>query len=74
MPTLKADFERGYNDMKKFVVCDSWGHDLKKFDSKDAAEKWLEKYAYHNGVQWIVYDVSRFPFKLSSRALYVFAE
>lgn len=60
--------------MKKFLVCDTWGKVLKEFISESDAVKWLKRYARHNGVNWCIYDVSRFPYKVSSRVLYLCAE
>lgn len=60
--------------MKKYIVCDSWGKELRKFDTENDAIRWLKKYAYHDGVHWIIYDVSRFPYKVSSRVLHLSAE
>jgi hypothetical protein len=57
--------------MKKYLVCDSWGKELKSFNSENARTQWLKKYAYFDGVHWIVYNLSRFPYKVSSRALYI---
>ncbi len=58
----------------KYIVCDSWGKELESFDNEHKRQQWLKKYAYHNGVHWTVYDVSRFPYKVSSRVLYACEE
>jgi hypothetical protein len=55
----------------KYLVCDSWGKELKSFDNEQSRTKWLKRFAYHDGVHWIIYNVARFPFKVSSRVLYV---
>ena len=55
----------------KYLVCDTWGKVLESFDSEHKRTQWLKKYAYHSGVNWIVYNISRFPYKVSSRVLYV---
>ena len=60
--------------MKKYLVIDTWGKELKKFATENEAVKWLKRYATHSGVNWIIYNVSRFPYKVSSRVLYLVAE
>lgn len=58
----------------KYLICDSWGAELKAFKNEDERTRWLKRYAYNSGVNWIVYDVSRFPFKVSSRTLHICEE
>jgi hypothetical protein len=60
--------------MKKYIVCDSWGAELMKFDTEPEAVRWIRQYAYHDGVHWIIYNVSRFPYRVSSRVLHLSAE
>ena len=36
--------------MKKYLVIDIWGKELKKFATENEAVKWLKRYATHSGV------------------------
>ncbi len=58
----------------KYLVCDSWGKELESFDNEKERTQWLKKYAYHDGIHWIVYNISSFPYKVSSRVLYISEE
>lgn len=57
--------------MKKYLVCDSWGNELVSFESENERTRWLKKYCFYSGVHWIIYDLSRFPYNVSSRVLYL---
>lgn len=45
-----------------------------RFDTEPEAVRWIRQYAYHDGVHWIIYNVSRFPYRVSSRVLHLSAE
>lgn len=60
--------------MIRYLACDSCGNELKRFDSEDKAVKWLERYCYHDGINWIIYNLSRFPYRVTSRVLHLHAE
>ena len=55
----------------KYLVCDSWGNELENFESEAERTRWLRRYAYFNGIHWIVYDLASFPYKVTSRVLYL---
>ena len=58
----------------KYLVCDTWGNELVNFDNEKSRFVWLKRYCYHSGANWLIYDVSRFPYKVSSRVLYAVDE
>lgn len=53
----------------KYLVCDSWGNELESFNSDAQRIEWLKKYCYYSGAYWMIYDLSRFPYEVSSRTL-----
>lgn len=55
---------------KSYAVCDSWGSNLEVFETEKEREQWLKKYCYHNGINWLVYDLSKFPYRVGSRTIY----
>ena len=55
----------------KYLVCDSWGKVLETFRNEIDRTRWLKRFAYFDGIHWIIYDVARFPHKVSSRVLYI---
>ena len=55
----------------KFEVFDEWGETLETFCDKKSALAWLNRYCYHSGVNWIVYDLAHFPYKLTSRVIHL---
>lgn len=55
----------------KYLVCDSWGKELRIFKTEEQRTRWLKKYCWWSGIHWIVYDLSKFPYNVTSRTLYI---
>lgn len=55
----------------KYLVCDSWGKELRIFNTEEQRTRWLKKYCWWSGTHWVVYDLSKFPYNVTSRTLYI---
>lgn len=56
---------------RTYIVVDYNGNTLVRFTTKEEREEWLSRYCTHDGVQWLIFDVSRFPFPVSNRIVYL---
>jgi hypothetical protein len=56
---------------RTYTVVSYNGDTLVHFANKEDRNKWLDRYCTHSGVNWLIFDVSSFPFPVSNRIVYL---